>query len=97
MSEDRRAYTRAYYEYARDKKAGEPSLAALERLGRAPQKRGPASTVWNERQIAAAHRRWILQRPRVSLAALAQEIGVSRQRLFQLFQRSNDGADKDSD
>mgnify|MGYP001610017590 FL=1 len=86
MPRDRRAYNRAHYEYVRDKKAGKPSPTALERLGRPAAKRGGPATC-TEAQIAALYQQWLTQRPRVSLAALAQDIGLSRQRLFQLFQR----------
>ena len=86
MPQDRRAYNRAYYEYSRDLLAGKPSPTALERLGRPAAKRGPPATC-TEAQIEALHQRWIAQRPHVSLAVLAHEIGFSRQRLYQLFLR----------
>ena len=86
MLADRRPYNRAYYEYSRDLLAGKPSPTALERLGRQAAKRGPQPT-HTEAQIAALYQRWVRQRPRVSLAALAQDVGISRQRLFQLFQQ----------
>ena len=86
---DKQTYNRAYYAYLRDLKAGKPSPTALARLGREPEQRGPVSTRHTEEQIAALHQRWVRQRPRVSLAALAEEVGVTRQRLYQLFvQRS---------
>ena len=84
MPQDRRAYNRAYYEYIRDLKAGKPSPTALERLGRQAAKRGSPGTC-TEAQIAALYQRWMAQRPRVSLADLGEEVGLSRQRIYQLF------------
>ena len=87
---DRRAYNRAYNEHIRDLKAGKPSPTALERLGRPAAKRGSPGTC-TEEQIAALYQRWRTQRPRVSLAALASEVGITRQRVYQLFQRHQRG------
>mgnify|MGYP001604260359 CR=1 FL=1 len=86
MPQDRRAYNRAYYEHIRDLKAEKPSPTALERLGRPAAKRGGPATC-TEEQIATLYQRWTTERPRVSLAVLAQDIGLSRQRLHQLFRQ----------
>ena len=86
MPQDRRAYNRAYYEHIRDLKAEKPSPTALERLGRPAAKRGGPATC-TEAQIEALHQRWIAQQPRISLADLAGEVGLSRQRLHQLFRQ----------
>lgn len=86
MPQDKQAYHRADDAYSRDLVAGKPSPTALERLGRQAQKKGPPATC-TEAQIATLYQRWTTERPRVSLAVLAQDIGLSRQRLHQLFKR----------